>query len=379
MFPSRGKTLTAVGLAGLGMLLLTMPAQAHHSFSATYDSEREITLQGVVTRIDWVNPHAYLFVNDRDAASGTVTNWAVEFGNPFDLERAGWTEDSLQAGDVVAVEGVPARGQAKRAFGASVVRVSTGERLFVMPSDEPTPLSRMEPTPRWPDGQVRLGPRPGEKGFWGRASAVGLAENTGVEIPMDDDALLLNLADAGQVAPFRPWAKAVYEYRQRSLLRDDPLTRCLSPGGPRQFQGAYGFQFVEQRELGRIMVLLGGENRNWHPIHTDGREVGFDELAVPSYYGTSTGHWEGDTLVVETVGFNERFWFTNGGLPHTSALQLTERFSRPNYNTLRYEVTVDDPRAYTRPWSGGWTIGWVADEEIQEYFCEENAETTFIR
>ena len=368
------------GLAlSLGMLLLATPIAAHHSFSATYDSEREITLQGVVTRIDWVNPHAYLFVNDTDANT-TVTNWAVEFGNPFDLERAGWTEDSLQVGDIVRIEGIPARGQSKRAFAASVVRVSTGERLFVVSSDEPTPLSRMEPTPRWPDGQVRWGPRPGEMGFWGRASTVGLVENTGVDIPMNADAILLNIADADRVAPFHPWAKAVYEYRQRNLLGNDPLTRCLPPGGPRQFQGAYGFQFIEQRELGRILVLLGGgDNRNWRVIHMDGREVGFDELAVLGYYGTLAGRWEGDTLVVETVGFNERFWFTSGGLPHTEALHLTERFSRPDYNTLRYEVTVDDPRTYTRPWSGGWTIQWVPDEEIQEYFCEENAETTFIR
>jgi hypothetical protein len=67
------------------------------------------------------------------------------------------------------------------------------------------------------------------------------------------------------------------------------------------------------------------------------------------------------------------------GLPHTEGLRLTERFTRQDLNTLKYEVTVDDPRTYTRPWSGGWTIQWVPDQEIQEYFCEENAESTFIR
>jgi hypothetical protein len=137
---------------------------------------------------------------------------------------------------------------------------------------------------------------------------------------------------------------------------------------------------VEQRELKRILVMLGGEDRNWHPIYMDGRKLNIDELAAtPTYYGTSTGRWEKDTLVVETAGFNERFWFANGGLPHTTALRLTERFTRTDYNTLRYDVTVDDPRTYTRPWSGGWTIRWVPDREIEEYFCEENAETTFIR
>jgi hypothetical protein len=196
---------------------------------------------------------------------------------------------------------------------------------------------------------------------------------------MTDEGLLLSLSDADRVAPFQPWSKAVYLYRQRTLLRDDPAARCLPPGGPRQFQTPNGFQFVEQRELGRILVLLGGGNRNWRVIHVDGRPQGQADAAVPGYYGHSVGRWEKDTLVVDSVGFNERFWLTNGGLPHTEALHLVERFSRPDLHTLRYDVTIDDPRTYTRPWTGGWTVQWVPDLEIQEYFCEENAESTFVR
>jgi hypothetical protein len=370
--------MTRLWAASFGVLLLAAPMRAHHSYSATYDGERQITLEGVVTRIEWVNPHAYLFVDDADS-TGTTTNWAVEFGNPFDLERAGWTESSLKVGERVTIRGVPARDQSKRAFGASVVRVSNKERLFVAPTNKPAPQAKKQPIPRWPDGQVRLGAAPGEKGFWGKASAVGLVETKNGEIRMNADALLFDLADVDRVAPFRPWAKAVYEYRQRNLLVDDPLSRCLPPGGARQFQGAYGFQFLEQRELKRILLLLGGGNRNWHPIYMDGRKLTPDQIATPTYYGTSAGRWEKDTLVVETTGFNERFWFANGGLPHTSALRLIQRFTRSDYNTLRYEVTVEDPRTYTRSWTGGWTIEWVPDREIQEYFCEENAETTFIR
>jgi hypothetical protein len=202
---------------------------------------------------------------------------------------------------------------------------------------------------------------------------------------MNSEGLLANISDADRVAPMQPWAKAIYEYRQRRLLKDDPFTRCLPPGGPRQFQTPHGFQFVEQRELGRILVLLGGGDRNWRMIYTDGRPAGQGDDAVLTYYGTSVGKWEPagksekDTLVVDVTGFNERFWFTNGGLPHTEALHLTERFSRPDLNTLRYEVTVDDPRTYTRPWTGGWNVQWVPDQDIQEYFCEENAESTFSR
>ncbi len=351
---------------------LSLPAQDGHS--ANYDNARQVKLQGPVTRIDWTNPHAYIFVNVRDA-NGTVANWAVEIGNPLDLEKNGWKRNSVRVGDVVAVEGNPARGQSRRTLATSVSRAN--QKLFA-PRTAPGALAKAGPTPRWPDGQVRLGPPPGEKGYWGNATSKSLVDGTAGNVPMNPEGLLVNLSDAGRVAPLQPWAKAVYEYRQRTLLRDDPFTRCLPPGGPRQFQTPHGFQFIEQRDLGRILVLLGGGDRNWRVIFTDGRPLAQADEVVRGYYGTSVGHWEKDTLIVDSNGFNEKFWFANGGLPHTEALHLTERFTRTDYNTLKYEVTVDDPRTYTRPWTGGWNIGWVP-REIEEYFCEENAEPTFIR
>jgi hypothetical protein len=344
--------------------------------AATYDSARQIKLTGPVTRIEWVNPHAFVFVNVLDS-TGITTNWALEIGNPIDLEAAGWNRNSLHIGDAVSVDAILARGQSKQAFVKAIVLRRTGAKLFTAPA-RPLPNLPVEPAPRWPDGQVRLGPAPGKTGYWGPASASSLVEHSAASIPMSSDGLLRNLSDSDRVAPFQPWAKAIYEYRQRSLLRDDPLTRCLPPGGPRQFQTPRGFQFIEQRELGRILVLTGGGDRNWRVIYTDGRPLGQADDAVRTYYGTSVGHWETkDALVVDSVGFNEKFWFTAGGLPHTEALHLIERFSRPDLNTLRYEVTVDDPETYTRQWTGGWTVRWVPNEDIQEYFCEENAESTF--
>ena len=352
-----------------------MPAQ--RSLSATYDDDRQMTIQGAVTRIDWVNPRAFIFVDVRDAA-GTVANWAVEIGNPIELEQDGWRRSTLRIGDVVRIEGVPARSESRQAQATSVVATATGKRLFARPAARRTAASAA-PAPRWPDGRVRLGPPPGKKGHWGIASASALVDTKAMRVPMTREGLLLNLADADRVAPFQPWAKALYLYRQRTLLGDDPLAKCLPPGGPRQFQTAYGFQFLEQRELGRILVLHGGGNRNWRVIYTDGRPQGQPAEVVLSYYGNSVGRWEGDTLLVDSIGYNERFWMSNGGLPHTEGLHLVERFSRPDLNTLKYEVTIEDPRTYTRPWSAGWTIPWVPDREIQEYFCEDNAESTFIR
>jgi hypothetical protein len=353
---------------------LSLPAQEGHS--ANYDNTRQVKLQGPVTRIDWTNPHAYIFINVRDA-NGTTTNWAVEIGNPLDLEQHGWKRNSVRIGDVAAVVGNPARGQNRRTFATSVSLARTGQDLLNYRGGLSN-LPKPGPTPRWPDGQVRLGPPPGQKGYWGGTASNALVDRTAGNIPMNSEGLLNNFTDAGRVAPFLPWAKSVYEYRQRTLLKDDPFLRCLPPGGPRQFQTPHGFQVIEQRELGRILILLGGGDRNWRVVYTDGRPLAQADEVVRGYYGTSVGHWDKDTLIVDSTGFNEKFWFANGGLPHTEGLHLTEKFSRPNLATLKYEVTVDDPRTYARPWTGGWDIQWVAGE-IEEYFCEENAESTFIR
>jgi len=359
-------------MRALAFLALVNPAFAQ-VILAPYEPSQQVNLKGPVTRIEWSNPRAYIFVNSTDS-TGTTTNWAIDIGNPLELEHDGWKSDTLHIGDIVSIRATPARTQQNRAR-ATLVRAGTGSSLpLFTPKPPPPPRAASQPAPTWPDGRVRLGPAPGKRGYWGPASTGVLTENF---VPMDPDGILKNLSDSSKVAPFLPWAKSVFEYRQRTFLKDDPLNRCLPPGGPRQFQTPNGFQFIEQPELGRILVLLGGGDRNWRVIYTDGRPLGQSDDVVSTYYGTSTGKWENkNTLVVDSVGFNEKFWMSSNGLPHTEALHLTERFTRSDLNTLKYEVTVNDPRTYSRPWKAAWTIQWVPDEDMQEYFCEENVEST---
>ncbi|MEP6963456.1 MAG: hypothetical protein ABI995_15350 [Acidobacteriota bacterium] len=225
------------------------------------------------------------------------------------------------------------------------------------------------PAPRNKDGRVIFGPPAGGSGFWGGGgSLVGKgASNLATNLALED-------------VPFQPWAKALYEVRRSDGgQKDDPHVRCMPPGGPRQFQTPNGFEFLEQPDIKRMYVVFGGGPRSWRVIYLDGRALPkMDDDFVPTYLGYSSGHWEGDTLVVESTGYNEKFWFHRGGLPHTDALHLTERFSRPDFDTLKYEVTVDDVKAYTKPWSGGFTVPWTytnwdgsAGGEIQEYFCQD--------
>jgi hypothetical protein len=91
----------------------------------------------------------------------------------------------------------------------------------------------------------------------------------------------------------------------------------------------------------------------------------------PTYFGHSIGHWDGDTLVVDTVGYNENFWMNRDGMPHTDQLHTIERIRRPDFDTLDYTVTVDDPGAYTAEWTSGYTLGWEKGE-LFEYMCQEN-------
>ena len=349
--------------------LMAIPAVAHHAIAAKFDPAKSVALTGVVVQIDWANPHVHLFIDVKGAS--LITNWAIELESPFDLQKSGWGRDTLKLGDLVTVQGIAARDGSKQAWANSIVVGGSNKRVFTLAAPRRNNQAA-KPTPRWPDGQPRLGPVPGERGYWANPGSTVLVQS-GANVQTDPDGLLRNLADIDKVAPFQRWARDLYELRQRSFLRSDPMYLfCMPPGGPRQFQLPYGVQFLEDRERKRIFVLIGSGNHNWRLIYTDGRSLKEDDKDFPTYYGRALGRWEGDVLVVDTKNFNEKFWFTNGGLPHTDQLHIIERISRPDFDTLKYEVTVDDPGAYTKTWSSSWNLQWIAGEELPPYYCQDN-------
>jgi hypothetical protein len=134
-----------------------------------------------------------------------------------------------------------------------------------------------------------------------------------------------------------------------------------------------GLRIIQDRNYQRAYLLFGGGNHGWRVIYMDGREPPSPDEVTATFYGLSVGHMDGDTLVSEAIGFNTRFWFASSGLPHTEALKLTERFSRPSKDELDYEVTIDDPRTYTRPWKASWKLRWVPGD-IAEQYCEDGRE-----
>lgn len=247
---------------------------------------------------------------------------------------------SMAVALVVFPPATPAFGQAAPADQQNVAPAQGGQRGA-------QPAAPVPPTPRWPDGKPRMGALPGQKGLW--SSCCG------------------NLANDS--TPFQPWARALHAYRREDQL--EPHTRCKPSGGARQFTTPYGTEMVEFPELQRIMIFDVGGPHTARTIYMDGR--GHPENLQPSYYGHSIGRWEGDTLVVETVGYNERFWIDRAGTPHTEQLKYTERFTRTDFNTMRYEVEIEDSGAYTAPWkTNTFTMRFNANNELFEYVCQDN-------
>ncbi|MES2623780.1 MAG: DUF6152 family protein [Pseudomonadota bacterium] len=345
---------------------------AHHPIQAKFEASTPVSFTGVVTNVDWSNPHTHVFVNV--TADGATTNWAIELESPIQLGASGWSRDTVKPGDTISVEGIRARDGSRQLWAESVEL--DGKAVLALKDTAPPIPANKKAAPRWPDGTLALGATNStDGGYWGYPSSTALVED-GVSVEMDKYGQLANLADASKVAPLQPWALGVYQHRQERNFQEDPLfINCKPPGGPRQYQSDLGIKFVEDKPNQRIFVTMGSGNHNFRIIYMDGRAqtglvTGDDNN--PLYYGRAAGHWEGDTLVVNTTGFNEDFWFTNGGLPHTSLLTLNEKFSRPDLDTLHYEVTVEDLGAYTRPWTASWDMRWVAGKELPVHFCQDN-------
>jgi hypothetical protein len=132
------RTKLAVVAAGLGLLLASVPAIAHHSFAAEFDAAKPIKLTGSVTKVEWMNPHTYFYIDVKDEKSGAVTNWGLEMGSPNGLMRQGWTRNSMKIGDVVTVEGSAAK-DGSNIGNARSVSLAGGQKLFAGSSQTTTP------------------------------------------------------------------------------------------------------------------------------------------------------------------------------------------------------------------------------------------------
>jgi hypothetical protein len=226
------------------------------------------------------------------------------------------------------------------------------------------------PTPRTSDGKPDL------SGIWGLPCPVGTNAAGGFDgLPTvycsTEVAISPEFANIGQSIkdglPYQPWAAELVKKTREANRPNDPMTRCLPPGIVRL---AVFPLFRKMVQVPGLLVTLNEQNASYRQIFTDGRPLPIDPN--PSWNGYSSGKWEGDTLVVETTGFRNGLWLDTGGSPLTDAARVTERFRRVNYGTLEIELAIDDPGAYTKPWTIKVTQIIAPDTELLDYICLEN-------
>ncbi|HYR91995.1 MAG TPA: hypothetical protein VE422_48565 [Terriglobia bacterium] len=236
------------------------------------------------------------------------------------------------------------------------------------------------PTPRTPDGKPDL------SGIWQTPrGAIGPA-NAGQPIPgappppplPPDGIPIATFGNAGSGfkdgLPYQPWAADLVKKRMEDNSKDNPDAHCL-PMGFLQFHNHPEPNKIIQTP--GVVLLIYEANSGLRQIFTDGRALPGKDVE-PWWYGYSIGKWEGDTLVVETTSFIDNIWLDVRGSPMTSAAKVIERFRRPNYGNLEIEITVDDSKAYTKPWTVKVNQRIMPDTELIEFICEERDATHYV-
>src|SRR6266849_2628581 len=202
--------------------------------------------------------------------------------------------------------------------------------------------------PRLPDGKPDL------SGIWEPASNK-YVQNLAADLKPGD-------------VPFQPWAKTLFDERKTGAhSKEDQPAHCLPQGVPRINAAPAPWKVVQTP--GFIVVVYEAFNL-WRQIFLDGRQIAED--APPTWLGYSTGKWEGDTLVVDTKGFNGKTWLDQAGKPTTDALHVIERFRRKDFGHLDIQITIDDPKAYTKPWTVTEGVHLLTNTEVMESVCNEN-------
>ncbi len=233
------------------------------------------------------------------------------------------------------------------------------------PSSAQAPAKKTpKPAPRAADGKPDL------SGVWIATGALRLmAGDAELAAARQSDIEEGRPAPRTEPPPYKPEYEKKRQYYLDRRGIDDPMARCLISGVPRISFRPLPFQIFQ---LPNQMVFIYETHHAFRVIPTDGRKHPDD--MEPSYLGESVARWEGDTLVVDVTGFNEKTWLIGVGTVHSEKLRVTERYTRDSYNTIRYQVTMDDPEVFTKPWNHEDIFRLRPGERIREYECIENNE-----
>jgi hypothetical protein len=250
---------------------------------------------------------------------------------------------------------------------AGVLRTADGKVNLTAPApkapDGNPDLSGVWENPGWREGAAAGGSVSGTGGAPGSRSAEASRP------PVPSIAMFFDIGTGVPGGlPFQPWARELKNKRTAENAKDNPDAHCLPLGNMQLHLHPEPRKIIQAP---RQIVILYEGNGGVRQIFTDGRPLPAND-PQPWWFGYSTGKWVGDSLVVETSGFRDGGWLDVNGSPLTDAAKMTERFRRVNYGTLEMELTVDDAKAYTRPWTVKVTQRLMPDDELIEFVCQEN-------
>ena len=221
----------------------------------------------------------------------------------------------------------------------------------------PVPLPPGGPAPRMSDGHVDL------SGVWfsgptGKANAWSVVRDRDDTVRQDP-------------VPFQPWADAKIKGMTRTEMQlGNAQVTCKPLGVPGMFvTNPYPHQIVMKPGM---FVHLIESNNNWRAVHTDGRPHADKDHLEPLFNGDETAHWEGDTLVIDSISIDESTWVSGNGWFHSDQLRVIERLRRPSMNYLEYQYTIEDPKVLTKPWTSAWRTFSLGKEDLTENFCTNN-------
>jgi hypothetical protein len=360
--------------AAAAMLGSAIPAAAHHSNSA-YQVDQIVTLEGTVKEWRWMNPHTWLIMTVEEA-DGRTREWAVEGRPPGILGRAGWSSTILKPGERVTVHASPAKNGDPEGIIARVTKAD-GTVLGNQPNlNREAVAGAALPAPQ---PAAAAGNRPSFAGVYYPAQQGGQApapaRRPGEPLPPPtrssptSDGSQGRGADAPKLTPayLAKW-NVIAASRISGSYEYDNIHNCLPPGMPAMMSAAYGMEIMQDEQK---ITIFGEHQDAYRRIYLDGRKPSAQVLADPTYAGYSTGRWEGDTLVVDTVALTTKSYI-DGSSPHSDKMTVQERIRWVD-GVLENQITVTDPEALTEPWrvTRRYRKASYPNDELREFACAE--------
>jgi hypothetical protein len=352
-----------------------VPTAAHHSNSA-YQVDRIITLEGTVKEWRWMNPHTWLLMTV-EGADGRTVEWAVEGRPPGILGRAGWSSTILKPGERVTVHASPAKNGDPEGIIARVTKAD-GTVLGNQPNFNRESAAEAA-RPAAPSPVPAAGSRPNFAGVYYPAQQGGQApppaRRPGEPLPPPTRSSPTSDGSQGR-GPDAPKLTPAYLAKWEVLAKSrisgsyeyDNVANCLPPGVPAMMSAAYGMEIMQDEQK---ITIFGEHQDAYRRIFLDGRKPTPEILADPTYAGYSTGRWEGDTLVVDTVALTTKSYI-DGSSPHSDKMTVRERIRWVD-GVLENQITVTDPEALTEPWrvTRRYRKASYPNDELREFACAE--------